>query len=85
MLLRIMALTRTVCRRIRWSWMGGVTRIMAGLAEKPHDFRTIMIDASYLKAHRMASSLQSKRVGTQAEWLNAWWWEHEASRRYRQH
>ena len=49
----------------RWSGMGVFARMMAGLAaeaeaEAP---KTVMIDATYLKAHRTASSLRSKKGG----------------------
>ena len=48
-------------RWIRWSRMGVFARIMEGLAAEQADCRTIMIDATYLKAHRTASSLRLKR------------------------
>ena len=47
----------------RWSDMGVFARIMAGLAAEATDHRTIMIDATYLKAHRTASSLRLKKGG----------------------
>jgi hypothetical protein len=37
--------------------MGVFARIMTGLAAKAPDNKTISIDATYLKAHRTASSL----------------------------
>ena len=42
---------------------GVFARIMAGLAAEATDHRTIMIDATYLKAHRTASSLRLKKGG----------------------
>jgi hypothetical protein len=45
----------------RWSEKGVFARIMAGLAAEGADHKTIMIDATYLKAHRTASSLRKKR------------------------
>lgn len=45
----------------RWGDMGVFARIMAGLASETTDQKTIMIDATYLKAHRTASSLRSKK------------------------
>ena len=42
----------------RWSDKGVFTRMMDGLASKGADRKTIMIDATYLKAHRTASSLR---------------------------
>ncbi len=53
-------------RWVRWSRMGVFARIMTGLAEEAHDPRTIMIDATYLKAHRTASSLSVKKAGVDA-------------------
>lgn len=47
----------------RWSRMGVFTRIMTGLAAETADEKTIMIDATYLKAHRTASSLRVKKGG----------------------
>lgn len=45
----------------RWSEMGVFVRIFEGLASEVEEPTTIMIDATYLKAHRTASSLRSKR------------------------
>ena len=47
----------------RFSNMSVFARIMAGLAAEGTDHKTIMIDATYLKAHRMASSLRLKKGG----------------------
>ena len=47
----------------RWSDMGVFARIMMGLAEQAPDNKTISIDATYLKAHRTASSLGLKKGG----------------------
>lgn len=41
----------------RWSEMGVFARIFDGLAAEAADRKTIMIDAIYLKADRMAPSL----------------------------
>jgi hypothetical protein len=43
--------------------MGVVARSMTGLAAERSDHKTIMIDATYLKAHRTASSLRLKKWG----------------------
>ena len=43
--------------------MGVFTRMMEGLASKGSEQKTIMIDATYLKAHRTASSLRAKKAG----------------------
>ena len=45
----------------RWSDMGVFARIMTGLAAEARDNQTISIDATYLKAHRTASSLRLKK------------------------
>ena len=47
----------------RWSDMGVFARIMTGLAEQAPDNTTISIDATYLKAHRTASSLGLEKGG----------------------
>ena len=45
----------------RWSEAGIFVRMMAGLSDTQAEHRTVMIDATYLKAHRTASSLRVKR------------------------
>ena len=50
----------------RWSEMGVFARIFDGLAAEAADRKTIMIDATYLKAHRTASSLRWKKGGAAA-------------------
>ncbi|WP_141914869.1 IS5 family transposase [Zymomonas mobilis] len=47
----------------RWSAMGIFIRMMEGLATGKAEPQTIMIDATYLKAHRTASSLRFKKGG----------------------
>ena len=47
----------------RWSDMGVFARIMTGLAAEAPENKTISIDATYLKAHRTASSLGLKKGG----------------------
>ena len=47
----------------RWSDMGVFSRIIMELAEQAPDNKTISIDATYLKAHRTASSLGLKKGG----------------------
>jgi len=44
-----------------WSEKGIFARIMAGLAAEHGEEKTVMIAATYLKAHRTASSLGLKR------------------------
>ena len=47
----------------RWSDMGVFARMMEGLAAADPEPKTIRIDATYLKAHRTATSLRSKKGG----------------------
>ncbi|MBB97408.1 MAG: IS5/IS1182 family transposase [Rhodobacteraceae bacterium] len=47
----------------RWSDMGVFARMMEGLPAEGADRKTVMIDATYLKAHRAASSLRLKKGG----------------------
>ena len=46
--------------------MGVFARILVGLAAESAEHKTIMIDATYLKAHRTASSLGVKKGGADA-------------------
>ena len=48
-------------RRKRWGAIGIFARMMDGLAAGKAEPQTIMIDATYLKAHRTASSLRLKK------------------------
>lgn len=48
-------------RWVRWSRLGVFARILTGLAAEGQDTRTIMIDATHLRAHRTASSLRGKK------------------------
>ncbi len=50
----------------RWSGMGVFARMMAGLAAQAEVPKTMMIDATFLKAHRTASSLRAKKGGAVA-------------------
>ena len=45
----------------RWSDKGVFARMMDGLAAEAAVPQTVMIDATYLKAHRTATSLRSKK------------------------
>lgn len=47
----------------RWSDNGVFARIIVGLAAESAERKTIMVDATYLKAHRTASSLCVKKGG----------------------
>lgn len=54
--------TKTLYNRWkRWSDKGVFIAMMDGLSAKGTERKTIMIDATYLKAHRTASSLGVKR------------------------
>jgi len=50
----------------RWSDKGVFARIMAGLAAEHGEKKTVMIDATYLKAHRTATSMGVKKGGVDA-------------------
>ena len=50
----------------RWGDMGVFARMMEGLASEAAVPKTVMIDATYLKAHRTASSLGLKKGGAVA-------------------
>ena len=50
----------------RWSEMGVFARMMEGLAAESAEQKTVMIDATYLKAHLTASSLRLKKGGAGA-------------------
>ena len=50
----------------RWSDKGVFAQMMAGLAAEHGEETTVMIDATYLKAHRTASSLGVKKGGVDA-------------------
>jgi transposase len=45
----------------RWGEMGVFLRMMEALAAADADLKTVMIDATYLKAHRTTSSLRVKK------------------------
>ena len=51
----------------RWSDNGVFARIMVGLATERAEHKTIMIDTTYLKAHRTASSLRVKKGGRERQ------------------
>lgn len=50
----------------RWSDNGVFARFILGLASESAQHKTVMIDATYLKAHRTASSLSVKKGGADA-------------------
>ena len=47
-------------RFVRWSNMGVFKKIFTALSESTQDTSLLMIDATYLKAHRTAASLRKK-------------------------
>lgn len=51
----------------RWSDMGVFARMMHGLASEAATPKTVMIDATYLKARRTASSLRSEKGATETK------------------
>ncbi len=50
----------------RWSDNGVFVWIMVGLSTERAEHKTIMIDTTYLKSHRTASSLSVKNGGADA-------------------
>jgi transposase len=50
-------------RWVRWSRMGVFARITKGLTSGGGEEKAVMIDATYLKTHRTASSLRVKKGG----------------------
>ena len=52
----------------RWSEEGIFARTMAGLAAEHGEKTTVMIDATYLKAHRTATSMAAKKNGGVVAW-----------------
>ena len=50
----------------RWSEKGVFAQIMMGLAAEHGEEKTVMIDATYLKAHRTATSMGVKKGGVDA-------------------
>lgn len=50
----------------RWSDKGIFARMVAGLAADHGEEKTVMIDATYLKAHRTATSIGMKNGGANA-------------------
>ena len=67
----------------RWSDMGIFAQILMGLAEQASDNKTISIDATYLKAHRTASSLRLKKGGWTPDRADQGRHEHKAACGYR--
>ena len=51
---------------LRWREKGVFARMMVGLAAEHGEKKTVMIDATYLKAHRTATSMGVKRGAVDA-------------------
>jgi transposase len=67
----------------RWGAMGVFTQMMEGLSAQRAEPQTVMIDATYLKAHRTASSLGVKKGARTPDRADQGRHEHQASRRHR--
>ena len=63
----------------RWSEKGIFATMMIGLAAQHGKEKTVMIDATYLKAHRTATSLAAKRGAWTPRRPNQGRHEHEAA------
>ena len=63
----------------RWSDKGIFARMMAGLAAEHGEEKTVMIDATYLKAHRTATSLDVKMGAWTPDQSDQGRHEHEAA------
>ena len=50
----------------RWSEKGIFAQMMVGLAAEHGEEKTVMIDATYLTAHRTATSMAAKKGGVDA-------------------
>jgi len=70
----------------RWGDMGGFARMMEGLASDGTEQKTVMIDATYLKVHRTASSLRAKKEGRRparaSDWADQGWVEYQTACRH---
>ena len=67
----------------RWGERGVFLRMMEGLAAASATPKTIMIDATYLKAHRTTSSLRVERGPWASHQSHQRRYEHQAARRHR--
>ena len=79
---------KTLCNRWkRWSDEGVFVRMMDDLASEATIPKMLMIDATHLKVHRTASSLQSKRGSQRTngppDRLHEGRHEHQIARRHR--
>ena len=67
-----------------WSDKGIFARMMKGLAAEHGEEQTVMIDATYLKAHRTATSMAAKKGGRSPDWSHQGWYEHQTTCHLRQ-
>lgn len=67
----------------RWCHKGIFAQILEGLSSKLSVGKTIMMDATYLKAHRTASSLRLKRGCWTPDRSGERWHEYQIARRHR--
>ncbi len=67
----------------RWGEKGIFLQMMEGLAAASPDPKTVMIDATYLKAHRTASSLRVKKGARPPDRPHQRRDEHQIARRQR--
>ncbi len=51
------------CRWKRWSGKGIFARMMVGLAAEHSEEKTVMIDATYLRAHHTKTSMVAEKWG----------------------
>jgi transposase len=68
----------------RWSEKGIFARMMADLAAEHGEEKTVMIDATYLKAHRTATSMAAKKGARSSDRSHQRRHEHQAARNLRQ-
>ncbi|MDF3604684.1 IS5 family transposase [Paracoccus sp. DMF-8] len=68
----------------RWSDKGIFAQMMAGLAAGHGEEKTVMIDATYLKAHRTATSMGVKKGAWAPDWSHQGRHEHQVARHLRQ-
>lgn len=64
----------------RWSDKGIFAQTMVGLAAEHGEEKTTMIDTTYLKAHRTASSLGVKKENASPDWENQRRYEYQVAR-----
>ena len=68
----------------RWSEKGVCARMMTGLAAEHRESKTLMIDATYLKTHRTATSMAVKKGARAPDRSQQGWDEHQAACHLRQ-